>query len=101
MADTEKANLPKLRASPPIRERLIHFWSAKLPAWLDPWAPPLGSAMADGAWTGVWPYVSAYIPLVAFGIGFVAPLLRSLMTYVFTESLLFLLVGVGLSLLSG
>ena len=37
---------------PTTKEKLTHFWSVRLPHRLDPWAPKLADALADGTWTG-------------------------------------------------
>lgn len=58
---------PRIRHDP-----LTKFWSVWLPRWLDPWAPRLADASADGAWTAVIPGLAAVLPLVAFYVGWSA-----------------------------
>lgn len=90
-------------------EHLIELWSIHLPVRLDPWLPRAANALADGAWTAAWPRVAAYGPVVAFGIGFLAPLLLPLFTpdagfnavRAFSELLPLLAILVAAAFLSG
>lgn len=77
------------------------FWSVALPRFLDPVAPALAAAIADGAWTAAWPALSLALPLVALAIGLGAPFVKGQMQYLFTESLLFLALAIGGAILSG
>src|SRR5688500_1967197 len=86
---------------PGAPDPLVEFWSVRAPGLLDPWAPPLADAFADGSWMAVWRRVAAFAPLAAFGIGVLFPLLWPGMRDVYTESLIFLLLIFAASILSG
>jgi hypothetical protein len=91
-------------ASAPKRsfdEALEELWSVRLPAWLDHWSPQVADALADGSWTAAVRGVAAYAPIAAFGIGLLSRLIFPGLDIVYTESLLFMLVVIALSILSG
>ncbi|MGQ0609401.1 MAG: hypothetical protein ACT4OQ_13205 [Chloroflexota bacterium] len=52
-------------------DELIRLWSIAIPRRIESWAPRVADAFADGAWTAIWPRVTAYAPIVAFVIGLV------------------------------
>jgi len=85
-------------------DQLAQFWSVRVPRWLDPWAPRVADAFADGAWTATWSrgsWVIALLPVVALVVGVFVPLSPSLLRYVYTESLFFMLLVVAGAILSG
>lgn len=84
-----------------LDRRLVQIWSVHLPVWIDPWAVRLADAFADGAWTARWRKVSAFAPPIAFGVGFLFPVLWPWMKDVYTESLLFMMIVVAGAILSG
>lgn len=88
-------------SSDELDRRLVQIWSVHLPVWIDPWAVRLADAFADGAWTARWRKVSAFAPPIAFGVGFLFPVLWPWMKDVYTESLLFLMIVVAGAILSG
>lgn len=82
---------------------LAHFWSVTLPRRLDPWAPHLADAFADGSWTAAWRGVAGYTPVVALALGLlilrILPATRSIEVY--TESLTFMALVITAAILSG
>jgi len=112
------ANRPRV-----ITEWLAQFWSVRLPIWLDPWAPRVAEALADGSWTAFafWRGVTALLPIVALAVGFLTPLLwfgvakasvwlgpGNILTWlglgniqVYSESLWFMAVVIAGAILSG
>lgn len=89
------------QAADTLDNRLIHLWTVRLPLWIDPLAARLADAFADGAWTARWRKLSAFAPPIAFGVGFLFPVLWPWMKDVYTESLLFLMIVVAGAILSG
>lgn len=81
--------------------RFTQLWSVRVPLLLDPWAPQVADAFADGVWTMRWRRVASFGPLAAFAIGLLFPLLWPWMRDVYSESLLFLILIVAASLFSG
>lgn len=98
MADV--TNAPSQPESTRAPDPLTRLWCVRLPRALDPWAPPLADALADGAWTAAWPGVAALAPLAGLAVGFLAPLAWPGIKYVYSESLTFLMVVVGAAILS-
>ena len=82
-------------------ERLERFWYVKAPAWLDDWFPQIANAFSDGAWTTAWRGVGAYAPVVAFALGLLCRFIFPQIYSVFSESLLFMMIVIAVSLLSG
>jgi hypothetical protein len=89
------------KETPARADPLTYFWSVTLPRRLDPWAPRLADAFADGAWTAAWRGVSAFAPLIALAIGFLVPQVWPGMRAVYTESLLFLALVIAGAIWSG
>lgn len=87
--------------TPTTEQKLMHFWSVRLPIWLDPWAPRLADAVADGAWSAAWRGAAAYAPLAALAVGFLTPLLWPGMHQIYSESLLFMILVIAGAILSG
>ena len=75
--------------------------SARVPARLDPYSPALADAVADGAWTSAWPVVEARGPVVAFAAGVAAAVLWPGVDFLYSESLLLLVVFVVAAVMSG
>ena len=82
-------------------QTLARLWSVGIPRRLDPWAPQVADAFADGAWTLVWPRFAAFAPLAAFATGVLAPRFPGLMTHVFSESLIFMATVIAAGIWSG
>ncbi len=90
---------------------LVQLWSVTLPRRLEAWAPRLADALADGAWTAIWPRVTAYAPIVAFiggfGVAIVLPLTPgdygafSGVPRVWSELLPFMMVVIAVGVFSG
>jgi hypothetical protein len=80
---------------------LTYFWSVTLPRWLDPFAPRIADAFADGTWTATSRSVAAFTPFIALAVGFLVPHLFPGMRDVFTESLLFMVLVIAGAILSG
>ena len=80
---------------------LSQLWSVRVPRWLDPWAPQLADAFADGAWTAAWRSVAAYAPLGAAVVGFLTPMIWPGIRHVYSESLLFMMLVIAGAILSG
>ena len=81
-------------------DRLNRFWYVKLPARIDPWLPGTADALHDGVWTADITPVGALLPVAGFVVGFFAHPVFPGVTNVWSESLLFILVAVGISILS-
>lgn len=86
------------RATP---DPLGRLWSVRLPGWLDPWAPQLADAFADGAWTARWGVLPALAPLAAGALGFFFAVFWPWIQYVYSESLVFMALVVVAAILSG
>lgn len=116
MEDVRQA--PALQPAPtttasPARSRtddLIRLWSVTIPRRIEAWAPRMADAFADGAWTAIWPRITAYAPIAAFIIGvavvvllpFVpASFLPGLYERVWSELLPFMMLVVAAGILSG
>lgn len=82
-------------------ERLERFWYVKAPAWLDDWFPQIAKAISDGAWTTAWRGVGAYAPVVGFALGLLCRIFFPQIYSTFSESLLFMMIVIAVSLLSG
>lgn len=98
MADVTTA--PRETRDDRAPDPLTRLWCVRLPRALDPWAPPLADALADGAWTAAWPGVAALAPLAALAVGFLAPLAWPGIKYIYSESLTFLMLVVAAAILS-
>lgn len=92
---------PQPAAQQPPDERLEQIWYLRAPAWLDDWFPHVASAVADGAWTTAWRGVGAYAPVVGFALGLLCRFIFPQIFSVFSESLLFMMIVIAASLLSG
>jgi hypothetical protein len=88
-------------AAPASVDRVNRLWYVDLPVALDPGAPPVADAFSDGTWTATWRSIGGLLPPIAFVVGFLAPILWPGMRNVFSESLVFLLIVVATSFLSG
>lgn len=86
---------------PSSREPLARLWSVQLPRWLDPWAPQLADAFADGTWTAGWRRVAGIAPFAALAIGLFAPFTWPGIHYVYSESLYFMALAIVGAILSG
>ncbi|HVF98846.1 MAG TPA: hypothetical protein VND68_03335, partial [Chloroflexia bacterium] len=82
-------------------ERLERFWYVKAPAWLDDWFPQIARAFSDGAWTTAWRGVGAYAPVVGFALGLLCRIIFPQIYSAFSESLIFMMIVIAVSLLSG
>ena len=78
----------------------MYFWSVRLPSLLDRWAPRLADSFADGAWLAGWRYMG-FVPLVWLAVGFLTPWLWPGMKNIYSESLVFLALVIGVSIVSG
>lgn len=82
--------------------RLTILWSIALPRRLDRFAPPLADGFADGTWIAGWRGVAAVLPILAFGVGVLAPgHWPGLQSHAFTSSLSFMMVAISGGILSG
>ncbi|MGZ8851261.1 MAG: hypothetical protein ACXW3E_13160 [Thermoanaerobaculia bacterium] len=88
-------------APPAAMDRLNRSWYVTIPLALDPISPRAADAFSDGTWTAAWRATGALLPPIAFALGFLAPFVWPGMTQVFSESLVFLIIMIALSLLSG
>ncbi len=88
-------------AQQPPDERLEQIFYLRAPAWLDDWFPHIANAMSDGAWTAAWRGVGAYAPVAAFAVGLLCRILFPQILTTFSESLLFMMLVIVASLLSG
>src|SRR5438309_2687240 len=79
---------------------LMYFWSVRLPRVLDRWAPRFADSLADGAWLAGWRFM-AFVPLLWLAVGFFTPWLWPGMKNIYSESLAFLAVIIGVSIVSG
>lgn len=90
---------------PPVasagQDPLGRLWSVRLPGWLDPWAPQLADAFADGAWTARWGVLPALAPLVAGALGLFFAVFWPWIDYVYSESLVFMALVIAAAILSG
>lgn len=87
------------------------FWSVTLPGQIQRWTPSLANALADGAWTAIWPRVVAYAPVAGLAVGVATALLLpftsgdygafSGIPRVWSELLLFMILVVAAGFLSG
>lgn len=82
-------------------EAMIRLWYARLPRKLDPVAPRMARALADGAWTTVWREVAAWAPVAMLVLGFLVPWSWPGIGDVYTESLFFLGLAIAVGVLSG
>jgi hypothetical protein len=80
---------------------LTRFWSVRLPQLVDPWAPSVADAIADGSWTAPWGRIVAFAPLVALAVGVLTPFFWPGMTHVYSQSLLFMALVVVGAIVSG
>lgn len=104
MVDAAGHSLNPGSASGPLptgQEPLGRLWSVQVPGWLDPWAPQLADAFADGAWTAGWRALAAVAPLAGWALGFLFPLLWPGMKDIYSESLFFMAVVICGAILSG
>jgi hypothetical protein len=105
MADEKRTDRPRpvsVDAAPEgWAERMAQLWFVGLPVRVGRRLRLLGLLLSDGIWLAAWPPVAALAAPAGFGLGFVTPFVRPLMEYVFTESLLFLLLAISGSMLSG
>src|SRR5919204_3097311 len=87
-------------ASAQQSNRLMHYWSVRLPGLLDRWAPHLADSLADGAWLAGWRF-SGVAPFFALAVGFLMPWLWPGMKNIYSESLVFLAFAITVSIMSG
>lgn len=89
---------------------LVRLWSVTIPRRIESLAPRMADAFADGAWTAIWPRITAYAPIAAFIIGvavvvllpFVpASFLPGLYERVWSELLPFMMLVVAAGILLG
>lgn len=90
---------------------LVRRWSVTIPRRIESWAPRLADAFADGAWTAIWPRVTAYAPIAALAIGFGVAVLLPLLPgdygsfsgvpRVWSELLPFMTLVIAAGILSG
>src|SRR5437868_5015092 len=78
----------------------VYFWSVRLPRLFDRWTPRFADSLADGAWLAGWRFMG-FVPLVWLAIGFLTPWLWPGMTNIYSESLIFLALVIGVSIVSG
>jgi len=86
--------------SAPEAGRLMHFWSVRLPRVLDRWTPRLADSFADGAWLAGWRFMGL-VPLLWLAVGCLTPWLWPGMQNIYSESLIFLALVIGMSIVSG
>jgi hypothetical protein len=84
-----------------VSRELTSLWSVRVPRLLDPFAPGLADALADGAWTAPWRGVSGFLPPAALALGILVALIRPGMPQVYTESLPFMILTIVGAILSG
>lgn len=87
--------------NPATEEKLEQLWSVRLPNMLDPWAPQLADAFADGAWTAACRGLGAFAPLAGLAVGFLVPFVYPGVRYVYSESLVFMVLVIASAILSG
>jgi hypothetical protein len=91
-------------------DQLTRLWSVTIPRRIESWAPRIADAFADGAWTAIWPRITAYAPIAAFIVGFAvavllpfvpASFLPGLYERVWSELLPFMMLVVAAGILLG
>lgn len=89
---------------------LTRLWSVSIPRRIESWAPRIADAFADGAWTAIWPRVTAYAPVAGLIIGFLVAVLLPLvpidvsdeqMPRVWSELLPFIMLVIAAGILQG
>ncbi|HEV8509653.1 MAG TPA: hypothetical protein VGQ48_04280 [Gemmatimonadales bacterium] len=82
---------------------LAALWSVRLPRLLDPYAPTLADAFADGVWTAAWHGVASWAPVAALIAGLLAPSLWPGLgaDHLYVHSVPFLMLVIAAAILSG
>jgi hypothetical protein len=85
------------------RATLLDLWALRLPLLVYLWGPALADALADGSWLAKRQRIATISPVVAFVVGMLTPLPWPVfgITFIYTESLTFLVFASAAAILSG